>query len=311
MRRNAVIFEVMSVPWAIERRCLDAFVTILDRWAEGEPMPAQLAEQIAQDKQARDTRRSNAMQASNGGIAVLPMYGVLSQRGNMVEDISGPGSTSTQAFGRMLSDALADEGVGQILIDVDSPGGSVYGIAELAAQVRAARGSKPIVAVANSLAASAAYWLASQASELYVTPGGEVGSIGVFTTHTDRSEALKQQGLKTTLISAGKYKVEGNPFGPLDEEARAHLQGRADEVYATFTADIAKGRGVPIAQVRDDMGQGRLVGADAAYKASMVDGIATLDEVLQRMKKTARSATKPGAPVSQLAHAQRRLQTVG
>ena len=146
-----------------------------------------------------------------------------------------------------------------------------------------------MVAIANSLAASAAYWIGCAASEFYVTPGGEVGSIGVWQAHQDFSKALEEAGVKTTLISAGKYKVEGNPYSALDEEAQAFMQSRVDDYYAAFTKAVAKGRGVPISQVRDGMGLGRVLGADAAVQQSMVDGLATFDEVLSRMRRAAKS----------------------
>ena len=81
----------------------------------------------------------------------------------------------------------------------------------------------------------------------------------------DYPQAFAAEGVKPTLISAGKYKVEGNPYAPLDEEAQGFMQSREDDYYASFTKVVARGRGVPIAQVRDGMGQGRVLGADAAY----------------------------------------------
>ena len=159
----------------------------------------------------------------------------------------------------------------------------------------AARAQKPVVAIANSLAASAAYWIGCSASEFYVTPGGEVGSIGVWQAHQDYSKAMDEAGVKTTLISAGKFKVEGNPYAPLDEEAQGFMQSRVDDYYAAFTKAVAKGRGVPISQVRDGMGQGRVLGADAALASSMVDGIATFDDVVKKMRRDARAQIKPNA----------------
>jgi signal peptide peptidase SppA len=232
---------------------------------------------------------------SGGGIAVLPLYDIVTQRGNMVDDVSGPGTASTQQFSNILRAALQDETVSQILIDIDSPGGSVYGVAELADEIVSARAQKPVVAIANSLAASAAYWIGCSASEFYVTPGGEVGSIGVWQAHQDYSKAMDEAGVKTTLISAGKFKVEGNPYAPLDEEAQGFMQSRVDDYYAAFTKAVAKGRGVPISQVRDGMGQGRVLGADAALASSMVDGIATFDDVVKKMRRDARAQIKPNA----------------
>ena len=131
---------------------------------------------------------------------------------------------------------------------LDSPGGSVYGVSELADEIMNARAQKPVIAIANSLAASAAYWIGCSASELYVTPGGEVGSIGVWQAHFDYSQALAAEGVTPTLISAGKYKVEGNPYAPLGEDALGFMQSRVDDYYAVFTKSVARGRGVPIAQ---------------------------------------------------------------
>jgi signal peptide peptidase SppA len=224
----------------------------------------------------------------------------------MIEDVSGPGSVSTQQFASALRQALADDTVSQILIDIDSPGGSVYGVSELADEITQARSQKPVVAVANSLAASAAYWIGCSASEFYVSPGGEVGSIGVWQAHFDHSQALAAEGVKPTLISAGKFKVEGNPYAPLDDDAQAFMQSRVDDYYASFTKAVARGRGVPIAQVREGMGQGRVLGADAAMAQNMVDGVATFDDVVRKMRRDAKTSAKPKA--SRLSHAQRALE---
>ena len=151
-------------------------------------------------------------QSQRGGTAVLPLYGVLTPRR---EYFSG---TALNEFQGWLNEALRSTAVDRIVIDIDSPGGSVSGVTEAAAAIRKAKAFKPVVAVANSMAASAAYWIASQASEFVATPSGEVGSIGVFAMHQDISKALSQFGVQVTLISAGKYKVEGNPFEPLGDE---------------------------------------------------------------------------------------------
>ncbi len=206
------------------------------------------------------------------------------------------GGTSTECFGAMFAQAVADPNVAAIVINVDSPGGTVSGVPELAAQINAARGTKPIVAVANGMAASAAYWLASQADEIVVTPSGEVGSIGVFCAHFDESGALEQAGVKPTLISAGKYKVEGNPFGPLTDEALASIQSRVDDLYAMFTSDVAKARAMPVDRVRGRaFGEGRMLGAKRSVNSGMADRVGTLSETIGRLstpqgRRTVRTA---------------------
>ena len=292
MKTELLIAEFLSTPWALMPERLNAVSAVMARWSSHAPASAEVLAGIDTDKLAREARRQTATSVSGGGIAVLPLYGVITQRGNMIEDVSGPGSVSTQKFAAALRQALADESVSQILIDIDSPGGSVYGVTELADEIVAARAQKPIIAIANSLAASAAYWIGCSASEFYVTPGGEVGSIGVWQAHFDYSQALAAEGVTPTLISAGTYKVEGNPYAPLEPEAQAFMQSRVDDYFLTFSKAVAKGRGVPIAQVRNGMGQGRVLGADAALEQNMVDGIVTLDEAIRKILLQARAQAK-------------------
>lgn len=295
MNHQLLVAEFLATPWALMPERLSALAAVVMRWSGGIAAEPENMIRIQADRVIRESRRQSASAQSTGGIAVLPLYGVVTQRGNMVDDVSGPGSTSTQQFSAALRQLLADDTVGQILIDIDSPGGSVYGVAELADEIQSARSQKRIVAVANSLAASAAYWIGCSASEFYVTPGGEVGSIGVWQAHQDYSQALDEAGVKTTLISAGKFKVEGNPYSPLNDEAQSFMQSRVDEYYAAFTKAVARGRGVPISQVREGMGQGRVLGADAALAQNMVDGIATFDDVLKQMRRDAKQPARAGA----------------
>jgi signal peptide peptidase SppA len=284
MNRQLLLSEFLTTPWALMPERLQAMAGVLSRWSAGEPPTDEAMFQIQSERVLRDTRKQMAAANAGSGIAVLPLYGVVTQRGNMVDDISGPGSTSTQQFTSALRQVLADDTVGQILIDIDSPGGSVYGVAELASLIVKARAQKPVVAVVNSLAASAAYWIGCSASDFYVTAGGEVGSIGVWQAHFDYSKALEEEGVKTTLVSAGKFKVEGNPYVPLDPEAQAFMQSRVDDYYNAFIQAVAVGRGVTVDDVRSGMGEGRVLGADAALAQRMVDGIASFDDVLARMQ---------------------------
>ncbi len=309
MKRSILISEFLTTPWALMPERLAAFAGVLARWHAGEPK-AMDDDQITESREVRAARRQAAAGPGGGAIAVIPLYGVITQRGNQVDDISGPGSCSTQLFASAFRDCMADETIGSILIDIDSPGGSVYGVGELADEIQGARGKKNVAAIANSLCASAAYWVGCAANELYVTPGGEVGSIGVWSAHEDYSKYLDQQGIKTTLISAGKYKTEGNPYGPMDAEAMAFMQSRINDYYGAFTKAVAKGRGVPIAQVRDGMGQGRCLGADAALSEKMVDGVATFDAVLSGMAKQleAQRAGRSSQGRSGLAAAKNELQ---
>jgi signal peptide peptidase SppA len=193
------------------------------------------------------------------------------------------GGVSTQKLTMQFRAALADPTIKVIVFDFDSPGGGVEGVPELAEEIFKSRDKKKTVAVVNSLCASAAYWLASAAEELVITPSGQAGSIGVFAAHEDFSAALDKAGVKVSLISAGKYKTEGNPYEPLSLEAKQALQEKVDAFYSMFVKAVSKGRGVSQAAVRDGFGQGRLLIADQCIKERMADSIGTLDDTLARV----------------------------
>jgi signal peptide peptidase SppA len=212
---------------------------------------------------------------------VIPVIGILTQRGEFA-DVSTP-TTSMAKLAAAIRSAARDPAVSAIVLDVDSPGGTVQGVSELAEAIYEARGAKPVAAVANSCAASAAYWVASQASELYAAPGAEVGSIGVYTMHADVSEALKQDGIAVSLISAGKYKTELSHYGALTVDARAAVQKTVDEHYGAFVRAVARGRRKSQTAVRDGMGEGRMLLPDAAKAEGMIDGVATLGQVIAKM----------------------------
>jgi signal peptide peptidase SppA len=284
MKHERYIAWCLSQPWALMPERMAAYARALS-----------IKVGAANEMQAMDQEDENSARAAtargknntrSGAIAVVPVYGTIVQRASQL-DLCENG-TSTQQISAAIADALADDSVAQILLDIDSPGGSVYGVQELAAEIAAAR--KPVVAIANSLAASAAYWIGSAASEFHVTPGGQVGSIGVWMAHQDWAKALEMDGIKVTLISAGEYKTEGNPYQPLGEEAQKFMQAQVDDYYAMFTKGVAKGRKVGIDAVRNNMGKGRVYGADQALSAQMVDSVSTFDQVVARMQKNIKAS---------------------
>lgn len=216
-------------------------------------------------------------------VAVIPVYGVIAQKISTMDEISGPGGTSTERVLKDIKAAIADPAVSAILLDIDSPGGTVFGVAELAKEIYGLRGQKPIVAIANSLAASAAYWIASSASEFHITPSGEAGSIGVFAEHTDISKWLDKEGIKPTLIHAGEFKTEGNQYEPLTDQAAAYIQSRVDDYYGMFVKAVAKYRSVTETKVQRDFGKGRVFGAEQAVASGMADKVSTFDQVLAKL----------------------------
>lgn len=242
---------------------------------------------------------------SGPGIAVIPLTGVLTPHGSFLSFLFGGGSGGVQGFREQLARAVADPQVAAVVLDVDSPGGSVGLVPEAAADVLAARDVKPVYAVANVQAASGAYYIASQASELYVTPSGQVGSIGVYYLHEDWSSFNEQFGVDVNYVYAGQYKTEGNPDEPLSDEARAAWQADADTLYQTFVNDVAQGRGATAASVMSDYGEGRVLLAQDALDAGMVDGIDTLQTVIGRALSEAATSIGPNARQFGRAHESR------
>lgn len=218
-----------------------------------------------------------------GDLAVIPLRGLLTPRGSFLSFLFGGGSGGVQGFRETFRAAVADDSIASILIDIDSPGGRASLIPEAAADIRAARASKPIVAIANTMAGSGAYWIGSQADEFVISPSGMAGSIGAYYLHEDVSEAAKEAGIKFTFISAGKYKIEGNPYEPLDREAKAAWQRDCDDFYEMFVADVAAGRGVSADTVKSGYGEGRTLPAERAVAAGLADRIETFEQTCARL----------------------------
>ncbi len=276
LKYRHIVHAVMNTPWAILPDKLAIIMDLIAFRAEGGTF-------AAEEVRERIGAVARPQIRQDGAIAVLPLFGTISQRAGLMSESSG--GTSVETFTRSFRGALADSAVGGILIEADSPGGAVDGVPELADEIYRSRGAKPIVAIANTMAASAAYWLATAADELVVTPSGQVGSIGVLAAHNDTSKAQERSGVKTTLISAGKYKSEASPYEPLSEEAREYLQSRVDDFYDLFVSAVARHRGVSAADVRSGYGEGRMLGAKAAVKAGMADRVVTFDETVARMQR--------------------------
>lgn len=224
-----------------------------------------------------ERKRQPRIPKVNGSVAVIPLQGVITKRGSWFSD-------GLDRVGRALDTAMQSKAIGGVILDIDSPGGSSYGLMEFADKVHAYRDDpKPLIAVANPLAASAAYWAGAAADQLAISPSGDVGSVGVWSLHLDYSSLLADSGIKPTFVYAGKYKVEGNPYEPLTDEAREEIQRGVNEVYDDFVGALAKNRGVSKSKVLSDFGEGRVLSANRAKSAGMVDRIDSLDSILSAM----------------------------
>lgn len=277
---------------------------VLERVIRGHRVhDAELTEVFAYDADEDDEPRPQRVGIS-AGPQVFPGAGagkgvaLITMRGIALYDLEyQPYCFSTLLFAQTITALGNDPEIGTIIIDVDTPGGAVTGTAEAGDAVFAAREKKKVIALVNPLCASAGYWIASQATQIVAVPSADIGSIGVFMMHADCSVMMEQAGIKPTFIFAGEHKVDGNPYQPLSDDARANWQDEVDTIYAAFLAAVARGRGTTVADVKANFGQGRTLMAPAAKKVGMIDAVSTLDGALARFGVSSRptSARRRGA----------------
>jgi len=225
------------------------------------------------------------------GVAVLGIGGALVHRSRMEAD-----STFLLGYNDVaadLEDAMGNPDIHAVLQVYDSPGGEVAGAFEYAERVMALRGKKPMVAMADSMAASAAYLGASAADELVLTATSYAGSIGVVMRHVDLSKALASEGVAVTHIFAGAHKVDGNAFEPLPAAVLAELQSEMNSLYDEFIAAVALHRGMPPAAVRKT--QAAMYRGVAAIGAGLADRLSTTDQMISELAAQ-RAQSYPAGP---------------
>lgn len=216
------------------------------------------------------------------GVGIVDVMGVLTKNPSVWNRLCG--MSSMKQIGQAFQKAVKDPKVHSIILRVDSPGGMVDGTQELASAIYGARGTKPITALADGQMCSAAYWVGAAADKVYaVSDTTAVGSIGVVATHQDVSGMESKDGIKTTEITAGKYKRIASSYAPLSEEGRATIQAQVDYIYSVFVDSISMFRGVPVEKVLEQMADGRIFLGQQAVSAGLVDGVSTLDALIREM----------------------------
>jgi len=267
--------RVFDAPLLIARAKLDTILGVLVPRLRGESLPFG-AKPVTRDYEVEN------------GIAIIPVVGTLVRRTIGLEAQSGLMSYSLIA--ERMDAALQDNAVKAILLDIDSPGGEAGGVFDLADKIFAARKVKPIWAVANDEAFSAAYAIAAAADRIYLSRTGGVGSIGVIAVHLDQSVAEADAGLKYTAIYAGEHKNDLSPHEPLSDPARAQLQTEVDRVYALFTETVARMRGLDLAAIKET--EAALYFGEQSVAAGLADRIGTMGDALSDLtKKIARPSS--------------------
>jgi signal peptide peptidase SppA len=219
------------------------------------------------------------------GIAVIDISGTIVHRnGGCVRPYSG--MTGCDGIRYNLAAALEDEAVKAIAFVIDSPGGEVAGVADLADRIFSARGKKPLWGILDESAYSAAYWLAAACDRVTVPRTGGTGSIGVVWLHADLSKMLDKEGISVSILTYGARKADGNEFQPLSKEARARFQTAIDACGKLFTSSVARYRGMSTAAVEAQQAT-TYFGADGV-KARLADAVLSPDEAFGALLRTVR-----------------------
>lgn len=217
------------------------------------------------------------------GIAILPVLGTLVRRASYIGAASG--LTSYHDIEAMAEQAFADPMVKAVLLEIDSSGGEAGGVFDLAQRLRtlAQTSGKPLWAIADEAALSAAYAIASAADRLWLTRTAEVGSIGVVAVHVDESVADAKAGLNYTFLHAGAHKVDGHPHAPLPAPVAADIQTDIEQLHAQFIALVAGFRRLSVDAIRDT--EARVYRGEAALQAGLADQIGTRAEAITALQR--------------------------
>lgn len=303
MRYAAIVSHMTGQSWAMHGPVLDAAVTILCARMLGEPSdPQAVSAVIAERDRRQDVRRAEWGDYPSttptdeergyfhaGGVAVVPVSGVLAKYGDMVNGMSQPSGMTTSRVADIIARAAADRrSTAGLLLDIDSPGGTVAGVDAMAGAVRDARAmleadGRQVIALSRDAAYSAAYWLACQASEVWMSgPVAGVGSMGVFAVVQDTSAVYEGRGVKRLLLASGPHK---GAFAEGTKVTAEHISERMHTINAeamAFKRAVAEGRGMPLEQV-EELATGRVFIGEEAVDAGLADGLATFGEIVQHM----------------------------
>ena len=255
---------------------------------------------------------SNPLLSVEDGVGIIRIHGPLMRDPDLISSLLF-GATDMNQVAEAIQEAVARDEVKSILLDIDSPGGTVNGTPELAQAVADAGKLKSIHAFSAGQMCSAAYWIASQCDAVYATPSARVGSIGVMLPFIDSAEKFRSQGLTVEVFAAGKFKGMGTPGVSLSEEQRALIQSDIEEVAADFkSAVLARGRKIP-----DEAMEGQSFSARKAQRFNLAGTVKSRDEVIARLRSIAarvdtpsRTSTSMKTAEEQLTDALARIQTL-
>lgn len=273
MKRRA-LDAVLSTAWAITPEYMEVIAAIAEREHEYagniEALEAKLGRPLG-----------NSMRATvRDGVAIIPMEGPLMRRASLFGQISG--ATSYESTARDLAAALEDPSIDAVLLNINSPGGQVEGVSDLAAMVAGA--DKPVWAYTDGTIASAAYWVASAADRIVASDTAIIGSIGVMMGMTEQAPKAGEKSYR--FVSSQSPMKNADPG---TEAGAAAIQSMVDDLAAVFIDTIAKYRGLDAKDVQANFGQGGVFVAQKALDNAMIDGVGNFESTLAQLKQEIKS----------------------
>lgn len=283
MKQHLALEYLLNTTWAIDQRLLAVMGQLVTRHIDDiNVTELNLIKEALPNHQALMAKSGKHLGEGlilrENGVAVLPIYGVISRYTTWFQSICG--GTSTQVLAKVLDQALTTSSVKAIVLSIDSPGGQSDGIHELAEILYAARGTKPIVAYVGGTAASAAYWIASAADEIVMDATAMVGSIGVVATLNRYKDREDIERLEFISSQSPKKRLD-----PASKAGRADWQHQVDQIADIFIERVARNMGVERDKVLADFGQGGVLIGQSAIKQGMAHRLGSLEGVIQQLSK--------------------------
>ena len=270
------ILDILTSPWAIQPDKMQEIRNIYQTHMRGDKIDI---------KAINSASPAMNMYEIKDGVAIISIDSVLTKTRSFFSSLFG--GSSMRDIGNQIDMAMADTEVHDIILAIDSPGGTVDGTQELVAKIGSYRGNgKSIVAVGDGIMASAAYWIASAADKIYIANDTtSVGSIGVVATHVDVSEQDKQFGEKWTEITAGAYKRIASNHAPLTVEGREYIQSQVDHIYSVFVQSVTANRGKDSVEDILPAADGKIFIGQQAVEVGLVDGIQNITVTANQLIK--------------------------
>ncbi len=286
------VTDILNGAWAIQPAYLEMIQTTYQE-RRGQKLTAEGLKDIEAAVGKPLNNNADKRYEVRNGVAVIPVMGSMVKRGNMFTNVSG--MASYEAIQSDINQALNDPAVKAAVLNIDSPGGMVNGTASTADAIRAFAAQKPIAAWTDGNMTSAAQWLGAATGNVYIgNDTTQLGSIGVIGRHQDISKAESEAGIKTTVLTAGKYKGVGHPHAPLSAEHQAIMQDSLDYAYSAFVNSIAQDRGATVEDVLANMAEGRIFNGQQAIDVGLADGMMSLDECCAMMRDQGTNKTGTG-----------------